>query len=726
MEAATAMLAHTVSSNLTKTATRAALLASTAAFIVAFAGSARADDAFATKAPAIPFINAFINGLSGPAYNWNGFYAGGHFGYAWGNSNFTASSPGAPDVSGSFSVAQQINSFNEAGSWLLGLQAGYNYVLPNRLLLGAEVDATFPAFQNPAGLSTGNLRNFTSPTLGAETFGENLLSSGTVRGRIGYAPASWLFYATGGFAWTYNQQTLTQAATGNTATPFLWRLGWAAGAGVEVPLIPHWTARLEYLFTDYGKSTNPFFGSGIQTISSDWTVQELRAGVNYQFGYGASAANAPLVTKAPATPDADNINIHGQATFVWQGYPGFRSAFSGPNSLPGQANARETADLTLFTGLRLWQGAEVWAAPEIDQGHGLAETHGVAGFTSGEAYKLGFDDPYARINRYFFRQTIDLGGESQKVDADINQFAQTQTANRVVLTVGKFYILDVFDTNKYANNPKSDFLNWSVINAGSFDFAGDAWSTTYGAAAEWYQGNWAVRGGVFDTSQTPAGGGGNSFLAYGLNPGINEFELVGEIENRYTLWGQPGKIKVTGFVIHGNMGSYSDALAFMNANPGVDASDALAAVRTLQNRPGVQLNLEQQISETIGVFARAGWADGNLEPWDNTDIDRTVSGGVSIGGKNWNRPDDTIGIAGVVNGISSAHIAYLNAGGIGIVIGDGALPNPGLEQIIETYYSYALTTSTRVSVDYQLIVNPAYNTDRGPVNVFAGRFHTQF
>jgi high affinity Mn2+ porin len=138
------------------------------------------------------------------------------------------------------------------------------------------------------------------------------------------------------------------------------------------------------------------------------------------------------------------------------------------------------------------------------------------------------------------------------------------------------------------------------------------------------------------------------------------------------------------------------------------------------------MNLEQQISDTVGVFARAGWADPNVEPWDFTDVDRTISGGFSINGKNWGRPDDTVGIAGIVNSISSVHQAFFDAGGLGILIGDGQLPNPGLEKIFETYYSYALSPDMRVSFDYQFIANPAYNRDRGPVNTFAGRFHAQF
>ena len=171
------------------------------------------------------------------------------------------------------------------------------------------------------------------------------------------------------------------------------------------------------------------------------------------------------------------------------------------------------------------------------------------------------------------------------------------------------------------------------------------------------------------------------------------------------------------------MGAYQNAidLAQLTGQPA-----DINAVRTYTSRPGVSINLEQQVSETLGVFVRAGWADGTREPWDFTDIDRTVSAGASLNGKDWGRPDDTIGIAGVINNISGVHQAFFNAGGLGILIGDGQLPNPGLEEILETYYSYALTPATKVSFDYQFINNPAYNTQRGPANAFAVRLHTQF
>jgi high affinity Mn2+ porin len=370
--------------------------------------------------------------------------------------------------------------------------------------------------------------------------------------------------------------------------------------------------------------------------------------------------------------------------------------------------------------MRLWRGAELWFDPELDQGFGFADTHGAAGFPTAESYKLGSDWPYARVQRFFVRQTFDLGGETEKVDADINEFASSQTANRLVLTVGQFAIVDIFDTNKYANNPKDDFLDWSLVNAGTFDYAGDGWGYTYGAAAEWYQGRWTLRGGVFDLSATPAGG--VSPASVGLDSDFDQFQLVGEIEERHELWGQPGKLKITGFLSRGRAGEFADAVALSEAT-GQPAD--INAVRNYTSRPGVSLNLEQQVTQDLGVFARAGWANGDVEPWDFTDIDRTISGGISLSGRQWGRPDDALGIAGVVNGISSVHEAIFNAGGLGILVGDGKLPHPGLEDIFETYYSYAASLSTRLSLDYQFIANPAYNTDRGPVNAFAGRVHWQ-
>jgi high affinity Mn2+ porin len=678
--------------------------------LIALGGRAIAADVnLPTKAPPAP-----------AAYDFAGFYIGGHLGYAAGSSAWTASAAGVPFASGSLDFFQPFDAFSGDGSYFGGGQVGYNLMLPNRFLVGGEADVSFPSFPSLSGISIGGAATLVSP--GAERYSENLLTFGTIRGRIGYAPGNWLFYATGGFAWAYDRSELTQLSTGVTDSPFLWRFGWTAGAGVEAAIDQHWSARLEYLYSSYGR-TGVTFGDLGQRFDSDLTLQELRAGLDYRFGSDAKVPNAP--PEEPSTP-GDVVNFHSQATAVWQGYPPIRSPFEGPNSLPGSGQGRENFNATLYAGVRLWQGAQLWVEPEIDQGFGLAGAHGVAGFTNGEAYKKGSAYPYTRIPKYFVRQTIDLGGETQKVDADLTAFAGSQTANRLVLTAGKFTVTDIFDTNKYANNPQSDFLNSAVINAGTFDYAGDAWGYTYGATAEWYQGDWTLRGGVFDLSKTPTGG--ISPEGDVLDPTFGQFQVVGEIERRYKLFGEPGAVKVTGFLNNGRAAAFSDVLALVQ-EPGPffgDANAALSAARTYRSRPGVSINLQQQIADDMGVFARAGWADGNIEPWTFTDIDGTVSGGVSITGKRWNRPDDTVGFAGVINAISGVHEAFFNAGGLGIVIGDGMLPHPGLEQIFETYYSYALNTSTHLTFDYQFVNNPAYNTDRGPVNVFSSRVHWQF
>jgi high affinity Mn2+ porin len=80
----------------------------------------------------------------------------------------------------------------------------------------------------------------------------------------------------------------------------------------------------------------------------------------------------------------------------------------------------------------------------------------------------------------------------------------------------------------------------------------------------------------------------------------------------------------------------------------------------------------------------------------------------------------------VVNGLSSDARAYFSAGGLGILIGDGQLPHYDTERILETYYSLQLSQHVKVSLNYQYIVNPAYNADRGPVSIFGFRAHAEF
>jgi high affinity Mn2+ porin len=433
-----------------------------------------------------------------------------------------------------------------------------------------------------------------------------------------------------------------------------------------------------------------------------------------------SPAPQPDISTASTSPDApptvENWAIHGQSTFTGIYQPAFTSPYRGPQSLDPGSRARETWDVTLYGGVRPWRGAEIWVNPEVDQGFGPSNTFGLGGYVSAEAYKLGSADPYVRVPRLFFRQTLDLGGDVQSVAPDLNQLGGTQTANRVVLTIGKFSSFDVFDTNKYAHDPRNDFLNWSLIDAGSFDQAGDAWGFSYGAAAEWYQDWWTIRGGIFDMPTVPA-------YKY-LDPHLfHQLQYVAEVEERHTLFGQDGKVKLSGFYSRGLFGSYAQATALGLAT---GTTPDIQAVLRFRGKGGGSVNVEQGITDDLGFFFRAGLQDGSSSVTSYTDIDNTVSFGLSLAGKRWNRPDDTVGIGFARNDISRHLKNYLNAGGLGILIGDGKLPNSGPESVIEAFYSLAAYKGVNITADYQFINNPAYNRDRGPVNFLGTRLHVQF
>ena len=432
---------------------------------------------------------------------------------------------------------------------------------------------------------------------------------------------------------------------------------------------------------------------------------DVRAGLLPLLALAAGAARADEQTWA----------VHGQATFVQQDSDGFHAPYSGVNSL-SPASGRETADVTLALGVKLWRGAELWVTPEVDQGFGLDNTLGLAGFPSAEAYKVGANQPYFRMARYFLRQTLDVGDDRDDVvDSDINQLAATHSNDRWVFTVGRFSVPDVFDTNQYAHDPKHDFLNWTAVDAGSFDYAADAWGYTIGAAAERYIGAWSFRAGVFDLSDVP-----NSEV---LEHGLHEFQVITEVERRYPLFGQTGRILLTGYDSRGRMGLLDQAISLAEAT---GTTPDAAQVRAYRSRIGLSVDLEQPVTTHVGVFARYGKTGGNVEAYEFTDVDRSFTFGASIKGAGWHRAGDTIGMAVIDNGISAEREQYLNLGGLGILVGDGRLPYPGAEQILETYYSLGACSWLQLTLDYQWVKNPAYNTDRGPVSIFALRVHAQF
>ena len=425
----------------------------------------------------------------------------------------------------------------------------------------------------------------------------------------------------------------------------------------------------------------------------------------------ASAAMTPV----PGINAPETWSTHGQFTLVAQSHRRFNSPYAGDNSLYPGSSTKETADLTAFFGARLWPGAELYLNPEIDQGFGLSNTVGVAGFPSGEAYKVGRSQPYFRLNRAFIRQVVDMGGERERVDSGPNALGGSRARDNITITVGKFSVVDVFDNNAYAHDPRADFLNWSVVDAGAFDYAADAWGYTYGAAVEWTQNAWTLRTGAFALSKVP-----NSEV---LDSSFRQYSLVAELEERHELFGHAGKVKLLGFVNRGRMARYDDAVRWGQANGLVP--DA-ARVRRFASRPGVALNLEQEITAAAGVFARASINDGTKEAFEFTEINRSLSAGASIKGGLWQRAEDTAGVAVAVNAISAAAQRYFAAGGIGILIGDGQLPRYGAEQIFETWYAAKLTDTVSLALNFQRIVHPAYNRDRGPVSIFAFRLHTEF
>lgn len=426
------------------------------------------------------------------------------------------------------------------------------------------------------------------------------------------------------------------------------------------------------------------------------------------------AAGTPPVTNAIAVPEAadQRWNWHVQNTDIVDGHPAYPAKYSGPNSLRNHSELQETVSLDLLLGARLWRGAEAHVDGLMWQGFGFSKTLGLEAFPNAEAYRVGTMVPNVVFSRLFIRQTIGLGGEEESIEDDQLHLASKVDASRLTFTVGKMSAKDVFDNNAYANDQRSQFLSWGLVANEAWDYPADSLGFTTGATIELNQPGWAVRYGFFQVPRLSNGLAQDQ--AY-----FRAWAMVTELERRWTIHDHPGAVRLLAYLNRAHMGSYQAVLD----NPGLGGN--IAATRAYRYKYGFGLNAEQELVKGVGAFLRVGWSDGRNEAWMYSDIDHAVSTGLSINGKFWNRTNDTVGVAGILSGISHVHRDFLAAGGVGILAGDGTL-NYALEQSIETYYDCQIWKTVHLAFDYQFINHPAFNRDRGPVSVLGGRLHWEF
>ncbi len=451
-------------------------------------------------------------------------------------------------------------------------------------------------------------------------------------------------------------------------------------------------------------------------------------------GPGAAAipATQPILNVTEkGTNGSDQIwNWHVQNTDIGQCDPAFAAKYSGPHSLNSKGEVRETVTLDLFVGVRLWRGAEAHVDGLLWQGFGLSKTLGIEDFPNGDAYKIGTETPYLMFARLFVRQTVGLGGEQEDVPDDQLTLAGKQDISRLTFTIGRFTPLDIFDHNTYAQDPHTQFFNWAMAGNLAWDYSADPVGYTTGIAVELNQPKWALRYGFFQMPRVqnyftaedqvlmwrPSGGTGS---AGADGPFLRAWGMAVEFERRYSVNAHPGAIRLMPWLNEADMASNHAATAILLAKgPGADIS----AAQAYRYKYGFGLNWEQEVAENLGLFSRLGWNDGHEQAWAYADDNWTVSLGVSVKGKQWQRPGDTFGLAGIVSGASRSNQQFLNAGGLGILAGDGALTY-GSEKVMETYYDFPIWKPVHAAVDYQFISNPAFNRDRGPVSVFGVRLH---
>jgi hypothetical protein len=421
---------------------------------------------------------------------------------------------------------------------------------------------------------------------------------------------------------------------------------------------------------------------------------------------------APCSTHAAAQ---EEWNAKFQSTYIWQRKDAFAASYSGAHSLSTAAEKSYSFTATAALGARFWAGGELYFDPEVAQGVPLSNLTGLGGMTNGEMARTSGANPTFYRARLFLRQVWGFGGGQAELESAPHQLAGVVDKRRLTLTVGNFSVTDLFDANAYSHDPRTQFINWSIMNHGAYDFAADARGYTWGAALEYADEGWAVRFGRFLQPLESNGLALDTriFHHYGDQLELEHAHRIGELD---------GKVRVLAFRNVATMGAYDDALA---ASVLTGAPPAVADVRARHQKLGFGISVEQALTPDAGLFARASWADGKTETYAFAEIDRSVSAGVLLTGARWSRPADKAGLAIVRNGLSSSHRAYLAAGGLGFFVGDGRLSYRP-EMITEFFYEFAIGKNAHIGVNWQRIENPAYNRDRGPVSVASIRLHADF
>ncbi|CAM3839611.1 carbohydrate porin [Polynucleobacter arcticus] len=417
------------------------------------------------------------------------------------------------------------------------------------------------------------------------------------------------------------------------------------------------------------------------------------------------------------------VNIHGQTTYINQRYKNFNSPYSGQNSLNAESSMSYSWSGTLFLGARIAPNTDVYFNPEVVSGVPFSGLVGLGGFTNGEGSKASGAQAKFYSARAFARHTINQEGDKVVLEDQANQITQTVSSNRVVLTGGQFSTLDIFDDSRYAKDPRIQFMNWGNMTYLAYDYAADARGYSWGLAGEWYLDNWVLRASRMLAPKSPNGRDLNwqIFNAYG--------DQI-EVERQHHIADLPGKVSVLAYRNKMILARFEDATNYVIQN-NAQGTQAINNVRSSnQIKTGIGIHGEQALTKNLGVYARAFTSDGQTETMSFTEVDNSISVGMGMNGTSWQRPHDSVGISMMQNGLSSYRRGYLQAGGVSYFIGDYASPSQTIsyspERIGEIYYNANVIKNVLAGVNFQHIINPAYNSARGPVNILSFRIHAEF